>query len=219
MATRTRQRQPTPRTVIHRMEEIPAFTTEAEEQDFWSTHELAPELFDSSAADPDLIDVLPPPRPAYRERSEQIALRIPESMLASVRAAAMQRGVGYQTLIKQFIALGLAQETRRRVDQQMAHVGGEPLTVAKAITVAQEMLSVAQGALTDWKGVFTNEISSIGVSESGAQREERTSRKPLKRPGIARPPRRRVRLQPGVIVSPRVSMPDIGAQRVKKRPS
>ena len=42
-----------PRIVIHSLDEIPAFTNECEEVEFWDTHEMSDELWDSLPAIPD----------------------------------------------------------------------------------------------------------------------------------------------------------------------
>jgi len=45
--------------IIHKVEDIPAFTNEQEERAFWETHDLSPDLLASEPADPN--DPLPPP--------------------------------------------------------------------------------------------------------------------------------------------------------------
>lgn len=42
-----------PRAVIHSLDEIPAFADECEEVEFWDTHEMSDELWDSLPAIPD----------------------------------------------------------------------------------------------------------------------------------------------------------------------
>lgn len=46
---------------IHEMAEIPAFRSEAEEAEFWQTHEFSDELMERAEPIPD--GELPPPRP------------------------------------------------------------------------------------------------------------------------------------------------------------
>jgi uncharacterized protein YegP (UPF0339 family) len=58
-------RWPKERIVIHSTEEIPPFTNECEEHEFWATHEPGAELFEDAQPDPGL----PPPRPRPRMRS------------------------------------------------------------------------------------------------------------------------------------------------------
>lgn len=46
--------------VIYRLEEIPAFASEAKEHDFWATHELSDALWNQ--AEPLETAAVPPPR-------------------------------------------------------------------------------------------------------------------------------------------------------------
>jgi predicted DNA binding CopG/RHH family protein len=48
-----------------------------------------------------------------RERSIQIALRLPEPDVAKAREIAMRKGIGYQTLLKMLVHEGLRREARR----------------------------------------------------------------------------------------------------------
>jgi hypothetical protein len=47
--------------VLHSLDEIPEFATEDEEDEFWATHSLGPELLDQMGPPPP--GLLPPPRP------------------------------------------------------------------------------------------------------------------------------------------------------------
>lgn len=94
-------------TVIHRLEDIPVFTSEDEEHAFWATHELAPALWDNA---PRLeLDELPEPRSATRP----VAIRFDEHTLARVKWLARRRHKGYQTLLKEFVAERLYEEEKR----------------------------------------------------------------------------------------------------------
>ena len=94
-------------TVIHHMEEIPAFASEAEEHAFWATHELAPELWEG--AEPLEPDELPAPRSATRP----VAIRFDEHTLARIKMLARRRHKGYQTLLKEFVTERLYEEEKR----------------------------------------------------------------------------------------------------------
>ncbi|MBI2760464.1 MAG: hypothetical protein HYX51_03435 [Chloroflexi bacterium] len=48
--------------VIHSIEEVPQFASEAEEVEFWDTHESGPELWVGAEFHPDILAVLPPTR-------------------------------------------------------------------------------------------------------------------------------------------------------------
>lgn len=39
-----KQNKKTPRTLVHSLDQIPKFTSEDEEREWWATHDLAPEL-------------------------------------------------------------------------------------------------------------------------------------------------------------------------------
>lgn len=58
--TRTRRRY----RIIHKIEEIPTFTSEQEERAFWETHDLSPDLLTPEPADPN--DPLPPPTARHK---------------------------------------------------------------------------------------------------------------------------------------------------------
>ena len=94
-------------TVVKRMEDIPDLGSEAEEDDFWSVHSLADELWDQ--AKPLARGVLPP----ARSRTRSVAIRFDEHTLRRARNLAAHLNVGYQTLLKEFIAERLYEEERR----------------------------------------------------------------------------------------------------------
>lgn len=93
-------------TELHSWDEVPAFATEAEEAEFWSTHSLGEELLaEGPVEDP----MLPPPRP----RSAPVAVRFDASTLARLKALARRRHKGYQTLLKEFVIERLYEEEKR----------------------------------------------------------------------------------------------------------
>jgi hypothetical protein len=95
---------------VERREDIPAFASEEEEHRFWSTHQLAGELLDSMEPVPEEgDDWLPPARP----RSTPVLIRFNEDVITRARALAAKRHMGYQTLIKQFVAERLYEEEKR----------------------------------------------------------------------------------------------------------
>lgn len=71
---------------------IPAFASEAEERDFWETHDSTQYLDWSQAQ----RAVLPNLKPSTRT----ISLRLPQHLLDDIKAAANARDVPYQSLIK-----------------------------------------------------------------------------------------------------------------------
>lgn len=94
-------------TTIHRLEEIPTFANEAEEQAFWSTHELSDELWDQ--AEPFGPDELPPPRTAVTP----VVIQLDEATLNRVKALARRRHTAYQALLQELVTSHLAEEERR----------------------------------------------------------------------------------------------------------
>jgi predicted DNA binding CopG/RHH family protein len=100
--------RPAPKmTTLHSLEEIPAFATESEEAAFWATHEIADELWDELPAVSD--DQLPPARP----RTRPVGIRFDEFMLQRIKDLAARRHIGYQTLLREFIAERLYEEEQR----------------------------------------------------------------------------------------------------------
>ncbi|MBI4729186.1 MAG: hypothetical protein HY775_06735 [Acidobacteria bacterium] len=92
---------------IRSWDEVPAFASDEEESAFWATHELGEGIL--AAMKPGADRKLPAPRP----RTRPIAVRFDESTLRRVKALASRRGIGYQTLLKQFVAERLYEEEKR----------------------------------------------------------------------------------------------------------
>lgn len=90
---------------IHNVDEIPTFTSEREEADFWSTHELGDEVLSRMDAVAD--DMLP------RPRTRPVPVRFDEDILRRVKALAARRNKGYQTLLKEFVVERLYEEEKR----------------------------------------------------------------------------------------------------------
>ncbi len=74
------------------LKKIPEFSTEAEEQQFWETHDST-EYLDWHQAQPVVLTNLKP-------TTKTISLRLPQHLLDSIKAAANARDVPYQSLIK-----------------------------------------------------------------------------------------------------------------------
>ncbi|MBI2827740.1 MAG: BrnA antitoxin family protein [Acidobacteria bacterium] len=91
---------------------IPEFGSEAEEREFWETHDST-EYVDWSGAQ---FVTFPNLRPS----TETISLRLPAPLLADLKALANKRDVPYQSLLKVFLAERVAAEWRR------AGAGGAP---------------------------------------------------------------------------------------------
>lgn len=84
---------------------IPAFRSEAEEREFWETHDST-EYADWSRAQ---VVTFPNLKPS----TETISLRLPAPLLADLKVLANKRDVPYQSLLKVFLAERVAAEWRR----------------------------------------------------------------------------------------------------------
>lgn len=75
---------------------IPRFKSEDEEREFWATHDTT-EYFDiSKPVELDLSELKP--------STKSITIRLPESLLATLKSLAHKRDVPYQSLMKIFLA-------------------------------------------------------------------------------------------------------------------
>ncbi len=85
-------------------ESIPQFETEAQEQEFWSSH-------DSTA----YVDWRKAQRVTFgrlKPSTQTISLRVPVALLEDLKLLANKRDVPYQSLVKIFLAERVAQEHR-----------------------------------------------------------------------------------------------------------
>ena len=84
---------------------IPKFRSEDEERDFWAVHDTT-EYFDlSRPADLDLSRLRPSTRP--------VTVRLPWSLLDSLKRLANKRDVPYQSLMKIWLAEKVAKQEGR----------------------------------------------------------------------------------------------------------
>jgi predicted DNA binding CopG/RHH family protein len=88
----------------HRQKTLPTFTSEAEERQFWETHDTTPYV-DWSTARPARF-------PNLKPSTETISLRLPAGLLADIKALANKQDVPYQSLLKVFLAERVAREWR-----------------------------------------------------------------------------------------------------------
>jgi predicted DNA binding CopG/RHH family protein len=89
---------------VNKIKKLPKFKTEEAERRFWATHD-ASEYLDLSRAKPIKLTRLEP-------STKTISLRLPESLLASVKVLAHKRDVPYQSLLKLLLARAVEQELR-----------------------------------------------------------------------------------------------------------
>ena len=81
---------------------LPKFRSEAQEREFWETHDSTPYVDWSDAR----IAVFPDLKPS----TETISLRLPASLLAELKSLANQRDVPYQSLLKVYLAERVTRE-------------------------------------------------------------------------------------------------------------
>lgn len=86
-------------------QQIPTFKNEDEERAFWATHD-ATEFVDWSKARRAVF-------PNLKPSTKTISLRLPESMIASLKLLANKRDVPYQSLLKVFLAEKVEAELRQ----------------------------------------------------------------------------------------------------------
>jgi predicted DNA binding CopG/RHH family protein len=86
------------------LEPIPAFSNEAEEAEFWATHDTA-DYVDWSAARVVIF-------PDLKASTTTISLRLPSHLLADLKRLANRRDVPYQSLLKVFLAERLEAEAK-----------------------------------------------------------------------------------------------------------
>lgn len=87
----TRTNEPaTCRGVIHSTDEIPEFSIEDEEDAFWATHSLGPELLDRMGPPPEGL----PPSPRVRKRAEQPVTPPSQWHMRRVRDSEYPAGMG-----------------------------------------------------------------------------------------------------------------------------
>jgi predicted DNA binding CopG/RHH family protein len=83
---------------------IPRFDNEAQEQEFWSTHDST-DYVDWSQATRVTLGRLKP-------STQTISIRLPAALLENLKLLANKRDVPYQSLLKIFLAERVAEELR-----------------------------------------------------------------------------------------------------------
>lgn len=88
-----------------KLKKIPFFQSEAEEADFWSTHDST-EYIDWSKA------IINPSFPNLKPSTKSITMRVSESMLHSLKMLANKKDVPYQSLAKMFLDEKIREEMK-----------------------------------------------------------------------------------------------------------
>jgi predicted DNA binding CopG/RHH family protein len=87
-----------------KIKSIPKFKNEDEEREFWATHDATDYIDQFKPVKFDLSELKPSTRP--------ITIRLPESLLASLKTLANKKDVPYQSLMKVFLAERVKREFR-----------------------------------------------------------------------------------------------------------
>lgn len=90
---------------MRKLKPIPKFATEDEEDKFWSTHDTA-DYFDISKS------VINPSLTNLKPSTKTITIRVPESLLSSLKMLANKKDVPYQSLVKIFLDEKIREETK-----------------------------------------------------------------------------------------------------------
>lgn len=105
---------PNKRKEIQSWDVVPSFASEKEEQEWWDEHEISEELLETFEPRSER-DHLPPPRERIvtRPRKGAISVRMENDLVNRLKALAAVKGVGYQTLLRQFVADRVYEEEKR----------------------------------------------------------------------------------------------------------
>ncbi len=79
-----------------KLKKIPEFKTEAEERDFWENHDSTEYVNWKQAESVSM--------PNLKPTTKTISIRLPESLLNSIKIEANKRDMPYQSLIKAWLA-------------------------------------------------------------------------------------------------------------------
>jgi predicted DNA binding CopG/RHH family protein len=91
---------------MSKTKKIPTFKTEAEECAFWETHDSSDYLDWSQAQALSM--------PNLKPSTKTISLRLPESLLESIKIEANKRDIPYQSLIKAWLSEDIKQSRRNQ---------------------------------------------------------------------------------------------------------
>ncbi len=91
--------------LVSEWEQIPTFTCEHDEAQYWLTHRLAPTLMNQSITK------------TNQTESTTITLRMDPRMLARIKRLARSRYLNYQSMIKQWISERLEVDLRGRSER------------------------------------------------------------------------------------------------------
>ena len=93
--------------------DIPSFASEAEEQAWWDEHDVSEELLETFGPVPEGELPAPRQRTVTRPRKTPVSVRMEEELVDRLRALAAVKGIGYQTLLRQFVSERVYEEEKR----------------------------------------------------------------------------------------------------------
>lgn len=119
------------------LKSIPRFENEDEERTFWATAETG-DYFDMTKAQWVVFPKLQAARAAAeKQNATSISLRLPNALLADLRAQADERDVPYQSLLKVYLADRVREERRKSYEARpRVPIGTVKLPVRKAVKKA-----------------------------------------------------------------------------------
>jgi len=85
-----------------KIKQIPSFSNEDEEREFWDTHDST-EFINWNRAVPTTF-------PNLRPSTKTISIRLPESLIDSLKVLAHKQDIGYQSLIKILLSEHVSRE-------------------------------------------------------------------------------------------------------------
>jgi predicted DNA binding CopG/RHH family protein len=121
-----------------RLKAIPNFASEAEERQFWETHDSADYVDWSKATVVSLRNLKP--------STETISLRLPAPLLSDLKALANKRDVPYQSLLKVFVADRVAAEWRSTKHQgALSNKALQPTSRSRRKAAVKRVTRAARG--------------------------------------------------------------------------
>lgn len=90
---------------ISRLKEAPKFQNEVEEQAFWETHSITDYVDFRRAKKGSALDF-------HEKATRTISIRLPQAMIQEMKAIASKIDVGYQALMKMWIAEKMSEARR-----------------------------------------------------------------------------------------------------------
>lgn len=100
---------------IETWDDVPSFASEDEEAAFWATHDTGKPLLDQmQPIPPNGGGELPPARsPMGPARTRPVSVRLDDDVLSRLKALAVKKHKGYQSLLKEFLVERLYEEEKR----------------------------------------------------------------------------------------------------------